>query len=281
MTAGPRSLLDLRRVNRREPTWLVSLVQPQLNGGRLDPRDLAQLDERPEATALRVSGLDQRTFELVVAEHGSRFSALDLWKCPRIADLSPLEDMTHLRLVSAFWNQRSAHLWDLSRTPALEGLHLTDFIKLRALDDVARGVSLNELEIEGGNSSPVTVDTYEPVGALTGLRSLSLGATRPRDGRVEPLGALVGLERLTLPSNIFTWRQLAWLSARLPSTVEAASLRPYRRLGHALGGHDTLLMGKRQPFVSWDADQRLIQAHTARFEAAVAEFRADPLLGPG
>lgn len=145
MNASPSTLAELRR-NNGAPRWLLNLVLPEIDGGRFTVADVASVEVPASATALRISGLDQASFESLVTQWGSRFRAIEFWKCPRIADLSPLEDLPHLRLVSFYWNQRATRLWDLRKTPKLAGLHFDDFTRLHDLVDLARGTSLVELE---------------------------------------------------------------------------------------------------------------------------------------
>lgn len=88
----------------------MNFVLPQIGGGRLDESHLTAIGEHASARALRISGLDQATFESLVARYGKQFSAIEFWKCPRIADLSPLEDLPDLQLVAFYWNQRATRL---------------------------------------------------------------------------------------------------------------------------------------------------------------------------
>lgn len=280
----PGTLRDLHRARRNAAPWLVDLVLPQIGGGRLDPSDLAAIDADPGAKALRVSGLDQGTFEELVARHGERFSAIHFWKCPRIADLTPLEHLPGLRLVSFFWNQRAERLWDLTRTPQLTGLCLHDFTRLHDLRDLAAGSSLLELDIGDAVWDTLRVETLEPLASLTGLRSLTLSAKKIEDGRVEPLGALQQLSALQFPSNLFTTSQVAWLRAHLPDSLGSEALEPLRRpvkpLSYGGKERDVLLVGKRKPFLSSTIDAKRIERHVAEFERLVAAFRADPSLSP-
>ena len=62
---------------------------PEGDGNRLDESQLAVIGEHPKARALRISRLDQATFERLVTGYGTQFSAIEFEKCPRIADLSP------------------------------------------------------------------------------------------------------------------------------------------------------------------------------------------------
>jgi hypothetical protein len=284
MSSEPRSLRELRRHERVRPPWLLDLVLPEIGGGRLDESHLATIAEHPQARALRVSGLDQPTFERLVSEHGRQFAAIELWKCPRVADLTPLEDLPGLRLLSVYWNQRATRLWDLSRTPRLTGLRLDDFTRLHDLGDLTGGVGLTELGFGDLIWSTSVYESLEPLRALVGLQSLDFTAKRVEDGRIQPLGELVGLQELTVPTNLFTTRQVAWLRARLPDSLQSRCLAPVVRLErpYELNGRlrDVLLVGKRKPFLSSEADHARIRRHTEAFEAMVEDFRRDPDLPP-
>jgi hypothetical protein len=171
-----------------------------------------------------ISGLDQATFESLVAQYGTRFSAIEFWKCPRIADLSPLEDLPDLQLVAFYWNQRATRLWNISRNPRLTGLCFEDFDRLHDLRALQSGASLQELEFGDAVWSKSAFESLEPLATLSGLRSLNINAKRIDDGRFEPLGQLTRLEALRFPPRQFTNRQIAWLRATLPASLESASL---------------------------------------------------------
>jgi hypothetical protein len=242
------------------------------------------MDERRHATALRVSGLDQATFETLVARLDVRFSALHFWKCPRIVDLTPLESLPQLRLVSFYWNQRTSRLWDLGRTPNLAGLRLFDFTRLHDLADLTRGSSLVELDLGDAVWDSLVVESLEPLASLPDLRSLWLSAKKIQDGRVEPLGRLQHLESLTFSAKQFTMRQVAWLRARLPESLASEALEPVRRYSKPLTYHgkerDVLLVGKRKPFLNSVLDADRIRKHVTDFNQLVDAFRADPSASP-
>lgn len=283
-TAGPESLIELRRARPASEAWLLDLVLPEIGGGRFAAADFAGVEERPDATALRVSGLDQPTFEALISRYGSRFSAIQFWKCPRITDFTPLESLPELRLVSVYWNQRTTRLWDLTKTPALVGLHLDDFTRLHDLGDLAAGKSLVELEFGDAVWDASVFETLDPLTELTSLQHLKFSAKRIDDGRIEPLAALQGLRSLSFPSRQFSTAQVAWLRARLPDSLRSESLEPVRhprspltRNGKTL---DVLLAGKRKPYLNSAQDAARIRKHVDQFEQMVAEFRANPSLLP-
>lgn len=281
---GPRTLSELRDRSRGTPPWLLDLVLPDVGGGRFDTAQLDEIGLNP-GNALRVSGLNQESFEAVIARYGTQVSAIQFWKCPRIEDFSPLEGFPNLRLVSIFWNQRTTRLWDLTRTPRLVGLHFDDFTRLHDLSDVSRGGNLVELEFGDAIWDKSVFATLEPLAALTGLISLKLSAKRIEDGRIEPLAALQQLERLSFASNQFTTRQVAWLRSRLPDSLQSEAIAPLRRISPPLRGDtkdlDVLLVGKRKPFLNSAQDEKRIRKHVEDFDRLVAEFRADPSLLPG
>ncbi len=285
MASEPNSLLDLCRKNRVDPPWLVNLVLPEIGGGRIDASHLTAIAENASARALRISGLDQATFESLVARNGKQFSAIEFWKCPRIADLSPLADLPDLQLVSFYWNQRATRLWNMSRNPRLAGLCFEDFARLHDLRDLQTCACLEELEFGDAVWSKSVFESLEPLATLSGLRSLNFNAKRIDDERIEPLGELKRLEVLRFPPRQFTTRQVAWLRARLPASLESASLAPLVQLERPLelGGktRDVLLVGKRKPFLNSVTDAARIRKHVDGFVEMVDDFRRDPTLKPG
>ena len=283
MEKGPRDLLELRWAGDAQPSWFIDLVQPEIGGGKFDPGQLSKIEERPDATAVRISGLDQAAFERLVSSYGRQFTAIEFWKCPKLEDLTPLEDLSGLRMVSFYWNQRSTRLWNLSRTPHLTALRVEDFIRFHRLDDLLGGHALKELILGDAVWSKTTFETLEPLASLTGLLSLSLLPKRIDDGRIQPLGSLTNLENLRIPFNLFTTEQIAWLRARLPETVESEALSalllttPFDIDGKQ---RDVLLIGKRKPWLNSEEDAARIQKHVSRFEQLVASFRSDQSLEP-
>jgi len=284
MASEPMSFLDLDRTGDADSSWLLDLVLPEIGGGRLDESHLAVIGENPSARGLRVSGLDQPTFESLIAGYGTQFSAIEFWKCPRIADLSPLEDLPDLQLVAFYWNQRTTRLWNLSRSTSLTGLQFDDFTRLHDLRDLQAGASLRELSFGDKVWSRSVFQSLGPLATLDSLRSLKFSAKRIDDGRIEPLGELTRLEELTFPANLFTTRQVAWLRARLPASVRSESLGPVVFFNQPPENgekvQDALLVGKGKPFLDSVTDAARIRKHVDGFFQMVEDFRRDPALKP-
>jgi hypothetical protein len=280
-------LAELRRHHPpdRQPPWHARLMQKELNGGKVTIAEIDRLEDSPRATALTISGLEDRTLAHLVRRFGSRFTAIHFWKCPRIADLSPLEDMPGLTHVAFYWNQRATRLWNLARTPALRGLHFDDFTKLSDLGDLRAGASLDTLVFGNAVWNKFSIDSLEPLSALGDtLRHLAFNAKSIGDGRIQPLARMTSLSTLDFPSNLFTTEQLAWLRAHLPSSVESTAIEPFRRLNQPLMRRgkplDVLVSGKGKPFLSSTFDAEKLNRHVADFDAMVARFAADHSLEP-
>jgi hypothetical protein len=278
------SLQELCAVNTAQP-WCIDLLQPELSGGRTTAKDLDAIAARPDATALRVSGLDQKTFELLITRYGSQFEAMYFWKNGRLADLTPLETMPQLRLAGFYVNQRTTRLWDLRRSGGLTGLRFENFTRLHALDDLEKGVALQELDFGDALWNTPVFESLAPLAALTSLRRLSFNARRITDGRIQPLASLTRLEWLAFPPNLFTTTQVAWLKAHLPGSVQSHVLGPLFRMGPIRDLSDNtvteldrnvLVMGKRKPALNSQRDAARIQRYVEEFETLVQRFRDDP-----
>ncbi len=166
VTDSLSSLDDLTTTHEERSPWYLNLVLPEIGGGQLALGELDRIHQAPHATALKVSGLDQQTFEALIDRFGAQFSGLYFWKCPRIVDLSPLESLTNVKYVAFYWNQRAVKLWNLAETPHLIGLQFEDFTRLHTLDDLAAGESLEELEFGDKVWVKSAFESLEPLSHL-------------------------------------------------------------------------------------------------------------------
>ena len=278
------SLQELCEVNTAQ-SWCIDLIQPELSGGKTTAGDLDAIAARPDATALRVSGLDQKTFEVLINRYGQQFDAIYFWKSGRIADLTPLETLPQLRLVAFYINHRTTRLWDLRRNARLVGLQFENFTKLHALDDLETGRTLEELDFGDALWNTPVFDSLSPLAALASLRRLSFNARKITDGRIQPLASLPQLDWLAFPPNLFTTSQVAWLKAHLPESVQSKVVAPLFSLGPITNLSDgtvteldknILVVGKRKPALNSRRDGARIQRYIEEFDRLVKRFRDDP-----
>jgi len=275
------TLQELCRHDKTPRPWRLDIFQREVGGGRATLVDLERIEEHPEATALTISGLDQRIFEALVSRYGSQFTAIHFWKCPRISDLTALESLPQLTHVAFYWNQRTERFWNFAKTPRLHGLQFDDFTRLHDLSPLEQATTLHELRFGNMIWSTATYFSLEPLRHLTSLRTLSFDAKRIDDGRVQPLATLQQLESLGFPGHQFTTEQVAWLRAHLPDSLRSPAIEACRTLARPLPSgkgpqKDTLLVGKRKPFLNSDAHAARIARHVAEFQRMVENFRQHP-----
>ncbi len=283
----PINLNELVRATARRTAWNIDLViRSEIGGGKQSVSALKAIEKKPHATALTVSGLDQHTFERLVMTYGAQFSAIHFWKCPRIADLTPLEGLPNLTHVAYYWNQRSHRLWNFARTPKLRGLWFQDFTRVHDLADLRTAISLEELEFGNAVWVRAIFDSLDPLTSLVNLKTLSLCAKRISDGRIQPLASLRQLQSLLFPANQFTTEQIAWLRARLPDSLESDRLEPTWKFGRSVAGADgkpvknILVVGKRKPWLSSTADSSRIKRYVDDFWRMVDQFKRNPEMQP-
>jgi hypothetical protein len=273
-------LLTLRRLNSGmlKSKSHLGLVQPETNGGKIGKAQIDALDEHADVRSISISGLDQSTLEYLVVKHGARLEAIEFWKCPRLSNLSPLEDIPRLQAVSLYWNQKAERLWDFSRNPLLRALRFTDFTKLNTLDDLARATALSELEFGGEIDNKFVLESLDPLQDLGQLRELSFGARKIQDGRIEPLAKLVDLRSLNFGIGLFTTPQIAWLKSRLRDTVSSEVLRATRKIDPplAIGNKniDTFVVGFGKPSLDSARDAGRLDKYEREFAAMVEYFKA-------
>lgn len=268
-----------------DQTTHLSLLERDHPEIKITRRELDAIASVPTATEISVNGLTQDTFEYLIARFGSQFKVINFWKCPLVHDLTALESLPGIEYIVYFWNQRAERLWDLSKNPSLKGLGFDDFSRMRDLSRLEGAPALQELYFGNKVWNKYELNTLEPLGRCSALKSLRFAARKILDDRVEPLGQLTGLERLEFPHNQFTSRQVAWLKARLPETVQSKVLSGFWTLDkpvHYNGkDKDTVIVGKGKTLlVDSKKDRTLLDRRIAEFNAMHRWFREHPDASP-
>lgn len=264
-----------------DKTTHLSLVERDHPESRITRHELDTIGRFPTATEISVSGLTQDTFEYFIAQYGSQFRVINFWKCPLVHDLTAMESLPRIEYVVYFWNQRAERLWDLSRNTRLKGFGFDDFTRMHDLSQLTSAPALQELHFGDKVWTKCVLNTLEPLGQCSKLKSLTFRARKILDGRVEPLANLRNLERLEFPANQFTCRQVAWLKARLPETVRSEVLRGYwtisQPIHHNGKDKDTVLVGKgKRLLIDSKKDRALFDRHVDEFNTLHRWFREHP-----
>jgi hypothetical protein len=152
------------------------------------------------------------------------------------------------------------------------------------LSDLRGARSLRELAFGDAVWAKSTFTSLEPIGVLQNLKKLSFDAKRIDDGRVQALANLEQLEVIQFPPNMLTTQQVAWLRARLPESVQSTVLSPVQTIQGLKSNSgkdlDTLVIGKRKPFLNSRVDAARVEAYEREFWRMVAEFRKDSSAEP-
>ncbi len=256
------------------------LVEPELNGGRISRETIDQI-AAVSCSDQKISGLTQETFEYLIDQYGKQLKKIEFWKCPRVLDLSQLSSLVQIESVSFYWNQKAEELWDMAPNSSLRELVLRDFKRLRSLEELACCNSLEKLKFGSAVSTKMEVASLEPVALLPNLRHLDFNVKRIVDGRIAPLSKVDSLKSVEFPTNLFSTEKVAWLRARLEKSVKSKVLRPMLKFPQPVyikngKKFDTLIIGKRKPFLDSRKDKKRIREYKQRFRELVAAYKADP-----
>lgn len=245
------------------------------------PRDydrfegLNRIAEHPDATHICLAGLRQKDFEEFIGRFGRQFEVIHFWKCPHIADLTPLEYLPDIRFITYFWNQRAERLWDMSRNPRFVGFDFDNFTRLHSLEDLASS-TLRELGFGNRLWGKTTICSFEPLTRMEFLESLMFGVAKWPDEDLNPLLRIKNLKELEFPTNLFTTEQVAMLRARLKH-VKSQAMAPYysfERQNDQGSEKDIVVIGKRKPALDskCEKDRAKLARYVAEFEALVERY---------
>lgn len=259
-----------------DPSTYVSLIHSR----RIAKDEIDVIQEFPSATEIAISGLTQDTFEYFVENYAHQFKAIIFWKCPRIGNLKALESLHQVEYLVFYWNQMAEHLWDFSKTKALKGFCYDDFTRMHDISEIADAPALEELQFGNKVWAKYILNTLGPIKECTALKRLAFSAKKIVDGKIEPLAELKQLEQLSFSSNLFSTEQVAWLKAHLPDTVVSKVLTAYWTIDKPLkinGKHkDTIIVGKRKPFLSSVEDKARIAVYVEQFNTMYQWYLENP-----
>jgi hypothetical protein len=183
-------------------------------------------------------------------------------------DLAVLETLSTTTALALNWNTKSTSLWDISKNVSLQYLEIIDFGKLYDINDLSSARQITSLVLEGGIEKKMNIQTLKPLSSLKNLRHLSLANLKVSDDTLQPLADLKNLEQLWL-SNQFETKEYAWLATRLPNTkcnmFQAVNRVNIKGANNELVW-DTMVTGRRKPFLLSTKDALKINKHIADFE---------------
>lgn len=192
----------------------------------------------------------------------------------RVADLSPIKEITGIRKLALNWNNKLSDLEPLRVLTELEALALVNTPNANDLSPVAALKGLRAFEFSGSPtlSSKNKAHTLGAIGTLEQLEELRLqNLTVKRDG-LRPLARCKSIKRLVI-SNTFSTEDFAYLAAKLPNTECHYFSASVPIDGRAIGdGIDTMVVGSRKPFLNSKTDERRLNNYRKKFAELKVRF---------
>lgn len=211
----------------RTEIYDVVLV-PQNNdigGGSITKEEIDIIKEYPDAKSLRISGLNQETFEYLIGNYGNQFEAISFFKNKLVSDLSLLGNLRQLQFVYYFFNQRVERLWDMKNNESLTGLAIYDFSKLHIIDEVATAPNLKKFAIGNEIWSKSNIKSLKPL-VSSSITHFAWSGEKVQDNDFFCL-AKSKIRELDLNISMFKMEELAQLIASFPS-LRGTATKPYR-----------------------------------------------------
>ncbi|MFN8263361.1 MAG: hypothetical protein U0T07_07555 [Chitinophagales bacterium] len=256
-----------------------TLFQEELSGGKVSKDEIDRLKKHESINKLSISGLNQDTFEYLIQHYGSKFSRLYLFKCPKIYNFSPLETLNSLQEIEIFWNQKSENLWNLEKNSNLEKIVLSDIKKLNNLYSFNNNNTLKYIEIDNGFTGALTIDTLKPLTTCQKLHELNIRINKLLDDNIFPLAEISTLNKLYFPPNLFTTEQVAWLKAKSNGKFTCDLFEGIIKTNVLYFGTeqytpDTIIVGKRKPYLNSVKDKNKIEKYLENFNNLVEEYKS-------
>ena len=252
----------------------VSIVQRDVGGGKTEKEDIDCLEEYPTAKSLIISGLNQECFEYLIKHYGSQFEAISFWKNKSVSDLSPLEDLTNVKFIHFFFNQKATDLWNMERNEKLSGLSIYDFSKLHSVVKVATAPYLNYFSIGNRVWPKMEIESLKPLihSQIThfgwwGAKILDNDYLCLADSRIKKLDMFI---------RHFTIDELARLVANIPDLTGEIT-KPYKECSIIESGEKTtyylLCKGKRKLIKGKDDDK--LKKYLEDYNSLVEKYKIE------
>lgn len=241
--------------------------------------DLAAAFDGESAVELTTQ-LPQRDLEALLSFLADRLTAVDIWS--PVVDLSALQRCKKLRSVKVVHAGELTALWDTRNNPELEEIKLYHCAKLQDITGLygctaaAVVISGEFLSYATDTDAPV-IDDLSPLAKMPNLTDLELFVGKRKQKRADLLllAALTGLKRLRLTKNFFTFRQFAWLKAKLPNADGVGCVYRYK-YDKRKEVDCYVIAGDGMPDWLEDGTGEEIKRYEEEFNGYVAEFASAP-----
>lgn len=218
--------------------------------------------------AAYIVGANEKTFDALCMELSVKIAVFYEMRVP---DLSGLQNISGLEHLAIIWNSKMTDLEPLSHLNNLKTLALVDTPKAHDLQPISRLQELRGFAFSGSPtlSSKNIAKSLEPLAALPHLKEMQLTGLKIENDGLRPVARCQVLKTLSV-SNTFDTEDYAFLAAKMPNTTCSHFSATVRVQGSAIGaGIDTMVVGRRKPFLNSQEDAERIR----RYEAAFAKLK--------
>lgn len=249
-------------------------IIPQNNdvgGGKITKQEIDIIKDFPNAKSLKISGLNQETFEYLIGHYGQQFERIYFFKNKLVSDLFMLKDLKNLKYVYYFFNQRVTKLWDMTNNENLLGLELYDFSKLHSIEGIEKAPHLEHFSIGDEVWANTKIESLRPL-IHSAVTHFEWWGKSVLDGDFRCLSQSK-IRELDLNVGHFAMDELAKIVASIPN-LQGAATRPYREGSITENGIKTtyyyLCKGKRT--LTQGKDDAKLQKYVEEFNKLVKDY---------
>lgn len=242
-----------------------------IGGGILTREEIDQLEAYSQLNTIRVSGLNQQTFEYFIAKYGKQFKKIHFFKCKLVQDWDCLADLKNLEYLYWFSNQRISSLWDMSNNSSLTALHLSSFTRLHSLSGIEKAKNLRLFSVGDAIWESMEIQSLMPLAGLP-IECLAWQGKRIIDQDLSFMPTLKHLQWFFCALNQFSTEQCAWVAANCPD-ADGRIFHPYESWENA---SKAAVIGKRKPVLDVQGNQERIQKYVDKFQALKKKYAGIP-----
>ncbi len=264
-------------------------ILPYEEKGPLWPKSrkslIDEIQKYPKIKKLSIAGLDQNLFNYFIENYAHTFTVISFKACKRVKDFSKMEELSNIESVEIFWNQKAENLWDFSKTLKLKSLKINSIKKLSDFGQIENGKLLKYIRVIDNNTFNIDnkIKSLRPFIGCENLEEFMF-YSNIIDKDISPLKDLKKIKKITFAENQFTTEQIAWLKAQFKingKEVDCKQLEAFMSVDPIIeGAKDTIIVGKRKPFLQSKTDEEKIKKYEKKFNDMYNWFCENPSKKP-
>ncbi len=202
--------------NHRSSAGLIDFWLCGKDGNKITKSDIDILGDHPLVDIVKVSSLDQETFEYLIENYGNQFRYIYFFKNKAVEDWSLLGKLPNLEYIHWYWNQKIDKFWDMSGNISLAGIDIADFTRLKSIDGIETAPNLKVFGLGNVLWSKWEIESFKPVSKCEGIEYVYFYGKKILDTDFSFVKDMKSLKQLSLNNNILSTEQYAWIVGNCP-----------------------------------------------------------------